>query len=47
MKRVTVFCGSSFGTDDIYKTQAALLGQALAEQSIGLVYGGANINFFY
>lgn len=43
MKRVTVFCGSSFGTDDIYKTQAALLGQALAEQSIGLVYGGANV----
>lgn len=43
MKRVTVFCGSSFGTDDIYKTQATLLGEKLAEQNIGLVYGGANV----
>lgn len=43
MKRVTVFCGSSFGTDDIFKTQANLLGKILAEQNIGLVYGGANV----
>ena len=43
MKRVTVFCGSSFGTDDIYKIQATLLGKTLAEQNIGLVYGGANV----
>lgn len=43
MKRVTVFCGSSFGTDEIYKTQAILLGNKLAEENIGLVYGGANV----
>ena len=43
MKQVTVFCGSSSGTDEIYKTQAALLGKTLAEQNIGLVYGGANV----
>lgn len=43
MKRVTVFCGSSFGTDEIYKTQATLLGNKLAEENIGLVYGGANV----
>ena len=43
MKRVTVFCGSSTGTDEAYKTQAFLLGQTLAEQNIGLVYGGARI----
>lgn len=43
MKRVTVFCGSSFGTDEIYKTQAFLLGNKLAEENIGLVYGGANV----
>lgn len=43
MKRVTVFCGSSFGTDDIYKTQATLLGEKLAEQNIGLIYGGADV----
>jgi uncharacterized protein (TIGR00730 family) len=43
MKRITVFCGSSFGTEEIYKGQAALLGQTLAKQNIELVYGGANV----
>jgi len=43
MKRITVFCGSSFGTEDVYKSQATLLGQALAKQNIELVYGGANV----
>ena len=43
MKRVTVFCGSSFGNEAIYKEQATLLGQALAKQNIELVYGGANV----
>jgi len=40
---VTVFCGSSSGTDEIYKSQATLLGQTLAKQNIELVYGGANV----
>jgi len=43
MKRITVFCGSSFGTDAIFEEQAYLLGKTLAEQNIGLVYGGANV----
>lgn len=43
MNRITVFCGSSFGTDEIYKEQAVLLGKTLAKQNIGLVYGGANV----
>jgi uncharacterized protein (TIGR00730 family) len=43
MKRVTVFCGSSFGTEGIYTTQATLLGQTLAKRNIELVYGGANV----
>ncbi|WP_367754108.1 TIGR00730 family Rossman fold protein [Flavobacterium sp. WC2430] len=43
MKRITVFCGSSFGTEDIYKSQATLLGQTLAKQNMELVYGGANV----
>lgn len=43
MKRITVFCGSSFGTEEIYKEQATLLGQTLAKQNIELVYGGANV----
>ena len=43
MKRITVFCGSSFGTEEIYKEQATLLGKTLAKQNIELVYGGANV----
>jgi len=43
MKRVTVFCGSSFGNEKIFEEQAYLLGKTLAEQGIGLVYGGAKV----
>jgi uncharacterized protein (TIGR00730 family) len=43
MKRITVFCGSSMGTDEIYQEQASLLGQTLAKQNIELVYGGAKV----
>jgi uncharacterized protein (TIGR00730 family) len=43
MKRITVFCGSSFGNEGNYKLQATLLGQTLAKQNIELVYGGANV----
>ena len=43
MKRITVFCGSSFGTDAVYEQQATLLGKTLAQQNIDLVYGGANV----
>lgn len=42
MKRITVFCGSNFGTEKIYREQAYRLGEKLAEYNIGLVYGGAN-----
>lgn len=41
MKSITVFCGSSFGTDKIYEEQAFLLGQSLAKQDIQLIYGGS------
>ena len=43
MKRVSIFCGSSSGTDGIYKKQAYLLGQTLAKQNVGIVYGGASV----
>lgn len=43
MKNITVFCGSSFGSDEIYKEQAALLGRTLAQQNIQLIYGGADV----
>ncbi|MDX6187932.1 TIGR00730 family Rossman fold protein [Flavobacterium sp. Fl-318] len=43
MKRIGIFCGSSFGTEAIYQEQATLLGQTLAKQNIELVYGGADV----
>lgn len=41
--RYTVFCGSSSGTKDVFFDQAFLLGEYLAKQNIGLVYGGAKV----
>ncbi|OIP00047.1 MAG: Rossman fold protein, TIGR00730 family [Bacteroidetes bacterium CG2_30_32_10] len=41
MKRITVFCGSSSGFSEIYKTKAFQLGQTLAKHNIEMVYGGA------
>jgi uncharacterized protein (TIGR00730 family) len=43
MKKVTVFCGSSFGADPLFEIQAYNTGQALAAKGIGLVYGGAQV----
>ncbi|WP_426276523.1 TIGR00730 family Rossman fold protein [Chryseobacterium sp. S-02] len=43
MKSITVFCGSSFGLDNVFKEQATLLGQTLAKQNIQLIYGGADV----
>jgi uncharacterized protein (TIGR00730 family) len=43
MKRIAVFCGSSPGTDPLYRTQAARLGETLAEKGIGIVYGGGKV----
>jgi uncharacterized protein (TIGR00730 family) len=43
MKSITVFCGSSFGTDKIFEEQAYLLGETLAKLKIDLIYGGANV----
>lgn len=43
LKRIAVFCGSSFGNDDSYKIKARELGHILAIQKIELVYGGADV----
>jgi hypothetical protein len=43
MKRICVFCGSSFGRGDAYKKAAVALGKLLAKRKIGLVYGGAKV----
>jgi uncharacterized protein (TIGR00730 family) len=43
MNRISVFCGSSFGNDPVFEEVAYALGKALANNNIGLVYGGANV----
>ena len=43
MRSIVVFCGSSQGTDPDILSSAYGLGQALANKSITLVYGGAKI----
>lgn len=43
MKKITVFCGSSFGTDKQFEIDARKLGNAIAKENIALVYGGANV----
>lgn len=43
MKRIVVFCGSSSGTDEVFEKYAYALGKTLADQHIGLVYGGAKV----
>lgn len=40
---VAVFCGARAGNSPIYQENAYELGQALAENGLGLVYGGASI----
>ena len=43
MKRLCVFCGSSVGTQSEYDHTARLLGKAMVQRGLGLVYGGGNI----
>jgi uncharacterized protein (TIGR00730 family) len=41
--RLCVFCGSSFGTRELYRSGAEAFGALLARRQIGLVYGGARV----
>ena len=43
MKKTCVFCGSSPGSIPEYVQMAEKLGKALAENDIGLVYGGGSV----
>lgn len=43
MKSVSVFCGSSMGSDPKFKEAAYTLGKSIADKGINLVYGGAKI----
>ena len=43
MNKICVFCSSSDAVEDIYKTEAELLGRLLAIESMTLIYGGAKV----
>ena len=43
MKRISVFCGSSMGNEEIFRNVTRKLGMAIAQRNIGLVYGGAKV----
>jgi len=43
MPLVAVYCGSRLGNDEVYEQAARELGNALADNGMGLVYGGASI----
>ena len=43
MRRICVFCGSSFGSRPEYRQAAAQVGALLARKGVGLVYGGSNV----
>jgi uncharacterized protein (TIGR00730 family) len=43
IRNVAVFCASSNGADPAYHVAAVDLGRMLAQQNIGLIYGGANV----
>ena len=43
IRNVAVFCASSNGVDPAYRDAAVELGRTLAQQDIGLIYGGANV----
>src|SRR5262245_57067846 len=43
MRRICVFSGSSPGVRPAYREAAIQLGRLLAEEGIGVVYGGATI----
>jgi len=43
LRRLCVFCGSKVGMDPRYRAAAVELGQLLAREGTGLVYGGGSI----
>ncbi|MEH7179176.1 TIGR00730 family Rossman fold protein [Neobacillus vireti] len=43
MQRLAVYCGSSLGASEAYKTGAIQLGKELAKRNITVVYGGSSI----
>jgi uncharacterized protein (TIGR00730 family) len=43
LRRICVFCGSSPGTNDVYREAAQAVGRLLCQRGIELVYGGGNV----
>jgi uncharacterized protein (TIGR00730 family) len=43
MKKVCVFCGSSFGTNPLYASAAAELGRSIAQRGFELIYGAGDV----
>jgi len=43
MKRLCVYCGSSFGENAVYQKAAHDMGALLAQRQIALVYGGGRV----
>jgi len=43
MRRICVFCGSAVGARPVYAEAAQRLGALLAQQGLGLVYGGGSV----
>ncbi len=43
MKRITIYCGANVGNDAVFEEQAYLVGKTLAQQNIGVVFGGGKV----
>ena len=43
IKRIVVYCGANIGNNPAYEAAAVAVGRTLAEQGIGLVYGGGGV----
>jgi hypothetical protein len=43
LRRICVFCGSSFGSRPAYREAAETIGRLLCQRGIELVYGGGNV----
>ncbi len=43
MKKIAVFCGSHEGDNELFKEAAIATGEILAQNNIGLIYGGGKV----
>jgi len=43
MRSICVFCGSSTGKNEIYKSSARQFGQLISQENLTLVYGGGKV----